>query len=92
MVVNYASYGNQVGEVVSEIRNADGEALAIKADVSKPVEVEQLFRKTVESFGRMDVVVNNAGVMPLAPTAKEDVDAFDNVIGFGDLLHPAKLV
>lgn len=80
VVVNYVGNGNQAEEVVNEIRNADGEALAIKADVSKPEEVEKLFRKTIESFEHVDVVVNNAGVMPLSPIAKKDVDMFDKVI------------
>jgi 3-oxoacyl-[acyl-carrier protein] reductase len=80
VVVNYAGNGAQAQEVVNEIRNADGEALAVKADVSQPKEVEQLFKKTIESFGRVDVVVNNAGIMPLLPIAKGDVDTFDKVI------------
>jgi 3-oxoacyl-[acyl-carrier protein] reductase len=67
-------------EVVNEIRKADGEAMAIKADVSNPEEVRQLFDKSIEAYGRVDVVVNNAGVMPLSPIAKGDVDAFDKVI------------
>jgi 3-oxoacyl-[acyl-carrier protein] reductase len=65
---------------VDEIRKADGEALAIKADVSDPTEVKQLFDKTIEAYGRVDVVVNNAGIMLLSPIAKGDVEAFDKVI------------
>nr|WP_263367386.1 SDR family NAD(P)-dependent oxidoreductase [Edaphobacter bradus] len=42
--------------------------------MSQPEEVEQLFRKTIESFGRVDVVVNNAGIMPLSPIAKGGVE------------------
>lgn len=80
VVVNYAGNGAQAQEVVNEIRNADGEALAVKADVSQPEEVEQLFKKTIESFGRVDVVVNNAGIMPLSQIAKGDADTFDKVI------------
>lgn len=80
VVVNYAGNSDQAMEVVNEIRKADGEALAIKADVSNPEEVRQLFDKAVEAYGRVDVVVNNAGVMPLSPIAKGDVEAFDKVI------------
>jgi 3-oxoacyl-[acyl-carrier protein] reductase len=80
VVVNYAGNSDQAMEVVNEIRKADGEALAIKADVSHPEEVRQLFDKAVEAYGRVDVVVNNAGVMPLSPIAKGDVEAFDKVI------------
>lgn len=50
--------------VVAEIRHAGGEALAITADVSKADDVEHLVRKTVEHYGRLDVAVNNAGILP----------------------------
>jgi 3-oxoacyl-[acyl-carrier protein] reductase len=79
-VVNYAGNSDQAQEVVNEIRSADGDALAIKADVSNPEDVRQLFDKTIEKFGRLDVVVNNAGIMPLSPIAKGDVETFDKVI------------
>lgn len=80
VVVNFSGNLAEAQEVVNEIRNTDGEALAVKADVSQPEEVKQLFKKTIESFGRVDVVVNNAGIMPLSPIAKGDVDTFDKVI------------
>ena len=80
VVVNYAGSSDQAQEVVNEIRSADGEASAIKADVSNPEEVRQLFEETIQKSGRVDVVVNNAGIMPLSPIAKGDVEAFDKVI------------
>lgn len=80
VVVNYSGNSGLAEEVVNEIRNADGEALAVKADVSNTEEVKQLFEKTLETYGRVDVVVNNAGIMPLSPIASGDVDAFDRVI------------
>ncbi|MBW8869627.1 MAG: SDR family NAD(P)-dependent oxidoreductase, partial [Acidobacteriales bacterium] len=80
VVVNYAGNSGLAQEVVNEIRNADGEALAVKADVSNPDDVKQLFDKTIEAYGHVDVVVNNAGIMPLSPIAKRDVETFDKVI------------
>ena len=80
VVVNHAGNADEAQKVVNEIRAADGEAVAIKADVSKPDDVKQLFDKTIETFGRVDVVVNNAGIMPLSPIAKRDVETFDKVI------------
>jgi 3-oxoacyl-[acyl-carrier protein] reductase len=80
VVINYAGNSTAAKEVVDEIRNADGEALAIKADVGDPVEVKQLFDQAIETFGHVDVVVNNAGIMALSPIAKGDVEAFDKVI------------
>lgn len=80
VVVNYSGNSDAAQEVVNEIRNADGEALAVKADVSNPEDVRQLFEKTIQTYGRVDVVVNNAGIMPLSSIAKGDVDTFDKVI------------
>ncbi|QHN05118.1 SDR family oxidoreductase [Granulicella sp. WH15] len=80
VIVNYAGNSASAQETVDEIRKADGEALAIKADVGDAAEVKQLFDKTIETYGRVDIVVNNAGIMPLSPIAKGDVEAFDKVI------------
>jgi 3-oxoacyl-[acyl-carrier protein] reductase len=80
VVINYAGNAAAAEEAVAEIRAADGDAIAIKADIANPTEVKQLFVKTIEAFGRIDVVVNNAGIMQLSPIAKGDVDTFDKTI------------
>src|SRR5215471_12690062 len=74
VVVNYAGNAAAAEEAVAEIRAADGDAIAIKADIANPDEVKQLFAKTIEAFGHIDVVVNNAGIMQLNPIVKGDVD------------------
>src|SRR6202163_3279467 len=80
VVVNYAGNAANAEEVVNEITSAGGRALAIQADVANPEDVKQLFEKTIKAFGQIDVVVNNAGIMPLSPIAKGDVETFDKVI------------
>jgi 3-oxoacyl-[acyl-carrier protein] reductase len=80
VVVNFAGNTAKAEEVVNEITSAGGRALAIQADVANPEDVKQLFEKTLKTFGQIDVVVNNAGIMPLSPIAKGDVEAFDKVI------------
>jgi 3-oxoacyl-[acyl-carrier protein] reductase len=80
VVVNYAGNAVNAEEVVNVITSAGGHAIAIQADVANPEDVKQLFEKTIEAFGRIDVVVNNAGIMPLSPIAKGDVENFDKVI------------
>jgi 3-oxoacyl-[acyl-carrier protein] reductase len=80
VVINYAGNATAAQEAVDEIRNADGEALAIKADVADAEAVKELFKKTLETYGRVDIVVNNAGIMPLSPIGKADLDVFDKVI------------
>jgi 3-oxoacyl-[acyl-carrier protein] reductase len=67
VVVNYASSATAADQVVNEIRAAGGQAVAVKADVSKPAEVKALFDATEKAFGVADVLVNNAGVYQGAP-------------------------
>jgi 3-oxoacyl-[acyl-carrier protein] reductase len=62
IVVNYARSSPAAGEVVEEIVAAGGEAIALQADVSQAAEVDSLIQQTIEKFGRLDVLVNNAGI------------------------------
>jgi 3-oxoacyl-[acyl-carrier protein] reductase len=80
VVVNYAGNPGKAEETVNEIVSAGGRAIAIQANVANPDDVKQLFEKTLKEFGQIDVVVNNAGIMPLSPIAKGDVETFDKVI------------
>ena len=80
LVVNYSGDTSLAEEAVNDIRKTGQEALALKADVSNVEQVRQLFEKTREAYGHIDVVVNNAGIMPLSPIANGDVDTFDRVI------------
>jgi NAD(P)-dependent dehydrogenase (short-subunit alcohol dehydrogenase family) len=72
--------GNQSVELV---RGAGGEALFVKTDVSKAAEVENLVKKTVEKFGRLDVAFNNAGIegkwVPIISQTEEDWDRTINI-------------
>ena len=49
-------------KVVDEIKKMGGEAIAIKCDISKKVEVEAMVEKTIKEFGKIDILVNNAGI------------------------------
>ena len=61
--VNYARSKEKAEQVVEEIRKLGGEAIAVKADVSKLDEVKEMVRKVIETFGRLDILVNNAGIL-----------------------------
>lgn len=77
VVVNYASSSSKAEEVVNEIKQKGGEAIAIRADISQVTELEQLFQATLESYGQIDILVNNAGIMitkPIASMTEEDFD------------------
>jgi 3-oxoacyl-[acyl-carrier protein] reductase len=67
VVVNYASSRADADRVVSEIIRRGGKAIAIQGDVSNASDVKRLFLRTMESFGKLDVVVNNAGVYRFEP-------------------------
>jgi 3-oxoacyl-[acyl-carrier protein] reductase len=67
VVVNYASSRDGAERVVNEIIAHGGQARAVKGDVAKSGDVARLFAETVAAFGRVDVLVNNAGVYEFAP-------------------------
>ena len=80
VTVHYAGNPAKAEAVVAEINNAGGKAFSVQADVTKPGDVETLFKQTLEAFGKVDVVVHSAGIMPLLPISGGDVEAFDKVI------------
>jgi 3-oxoacyl-[acyl-carrier protein] reductase len=67
VVVNYASSKEGADKVVAEIIGKGGKAVAIQGDVSKQADIDKLFSETKKKYGRLDVLVNNAGVYEFAP-------------------------
>lgn len=77
VVVNCRSNVHQAEEVVSQIRQQAGEAIAIQADIGRVAEVKRLFDMTLQAYSRVDILVNNAGVMitkPIEHFSEEDFD------------------
>jgi len=70
VVVNYAGNAQAAESVVRDIESAGGQAISAQGDVSKVSDVRRLFDTIEEVYGGMDVLVNNAGVMQLAPIAE----------------------
>ncbi|MGL5795135.1 MAG: 3-oxoacyl-[acyl-carrier-protein] reductase [Waterburya sp.] len=62
VVVNYARSSEAAEAIAQEINTAGGEAIALQADVSQSAEVDNLIKQTLDKFGRIDVLVNNAGI------------------------------
>jgi 3-oxoacyl-[acyl-carrier protein] reductase len=86
VVVNYASSREGADRVVAEITGRGGRAVAMQGDVAKAADVRRLFEETQRAFGRLDVLVNNAGVYQLEPIESVVEDAFHrqfntNVLG-----------
>jgi 3-oxoacyl-[acyl-carrier protein] reductase len=67
VVVNYASSKEGADRVVAEITKQGGKAIAVQGDVSKAADVQRLFAETKQAYGKLDVLVNNAGVYEFAP-------------------------
>src|SRR5580704_8667728 len=86
VVVNYASSKAGADQVVADIVKKGGKAIAVQGDVSKPTDVKRLFQETKKAFGRLDVLVNNAGVYQFAPLSEITEEQFHrqfntNVLG-----------
>jgi 3-oxoacyl-[acyl-carrier protein] reductase len=80
VVVHYSGNAKKGEETVTDILNAGGIAIAVQADVANAADVELLFKKTLDTFGGIDVVVNSAGIMLLSPISEGDLAGFDKVI------------
>lgn len=77
VAVNYSSNREKADEVAQIIKESGGEAIAVQGDVSKVSEVEALLSETIGQFGRIDVLVNNAGIMDCVPIADVTEEMFD---------------
>ncbi|WP_394823101.1 SDR family oxidoreductase [Pendulispora albinea] len=66
--------------IVRELRARDREAVHQRLDVTARGDVESFVRFACQSFGRVDVLINNAGIMPLSPLEQRHVDEWDRMI------------
>ena len=80
VVVNYASGAAPAEALVAKIKGAGGAAIAVKADISKLNDVRALFDAAETAFGGIDVLINNAGIMKVAPLAQTTDEVWDQTI------------
>src|SRR5712672_2649845 len=86
VVVNYASSKQGADQVVNDITVLGGKAIAVQGDVAKTADIEHLFAEASKAFGRLDILINNAGVYRFAPLEEVTEDEFHrqfntNVLG-----------
>ena len=77
VIINYSNSPGQADEVVKAIQASGGTAAALKADISKPAQIEQLFKDTKALYGKIDIVVNNAGIMMNSLIGEATEEQFD---------------
>lgn len=80
VAVDYRSHPEEAEAVVEEIEGSGGRALAVRADVSDPGDVRNLVARAVEEFGRLDVMVNNAGVEEKMPFLETPFEVWSRVV------------
>ena len=80
VAVNYVSGDERAQEIVSEIKAGGGEAIAIRADVSKEDQVRQMFAQVIDAWGSIDILVNNAGLQRDAPLHEMSLKDWEFVI------------
>ncbi|MFN0085124.1 MAG: SDR family NAD(P)-dependent oxidoreductase, partial [Blastocatellia bacterium] len=82
VVINYAGNAAAADECLQQVRAAGGDGVTARADVSSAEDRERLVRTTIDAYGRIDLLVNNAGV---APNVRADLldageESFDRLI------------
>jgi acetoacetyl-CoA reductase len=80
VVVNYSRSKEPAEELVRQISEDGGEAIAVQGDVSDPEQAKNLIDKTIERFGRIDVLVNNAGINIDRTLKRLSIEDWDKVI------------
>jgi glucose 1-dehydrogenase len=81
VVVNYVSNPESASRVANEIKLHGTEALAIRADVSKEIEVEAMFAEMLGAWGGIDILVNNAGIQQDSPLLDMTLEQWNRVLG-----------
>lgn len=80
VTVDYRGHPDEAKKVAEEIEGSGGRALVVRADVSKPEDVEGLIRETAREFGRLDIMVNNAGIEEKMPFLETPFEVYERVL------------
>jgi NADP-dependent 3-hydroxy acid dehydrogenase YdfG len=71
---------DRLEKLAADIAASGGQAIAVATNVAKRADVENLIKAALDKFGRVDVLVNNAGIMPMAAMSKLQVDEWEQMI------------
>jgi glucose 1-dehydrogenase len=80
VAVDYRSHPDEAKQIVDQIEGFGGGAISVRADVSSPDDVKNLIQKAVGEFGRLDVMINNAGMEEKMPFLETPLDVWNKTI------------
>jgi glucose 1-dehydrogenase len=80
IVIDYVANPNDTTTIIDKVEAAGGHAVGVDADVSKPIDLHRMVEAAVSSFGRLDVIVNNAGVETRTSILDTDEEQYDRVL------------
>lgn len=86
VVVNYSTSKKEANHIVQSIKNKGGKAIAVQANMTNQKDIDHLFMETEKAFGKLDILINNAGFYEFAPLEKITIEHFHkhfdlNVLG-----------
>jgi 3-oxoacyl-[acyl-carrier protein] reductase len=79
VAINYANRATEAAAMVASIKAEGGDAIAVHADVTKNSDIKRMFAEVERAFGRLDIIVNNAGTGVLSPIGEVDEATWDRV-------------
>ena len=80
VVIDYVANPDETTSLIDKITSAGGHAVGVDADVSKPSDIHKMIEAAVSSFGRLDVIINNAGVETRTSILDTDEKQYDHVM------------
>jgi glucose 1-dehydrogenase len=80
VVIDYVAHADDTTDLVAEVEAAGGRAVGVQADVSKVADLQTMITAAVETYGRLDVLVNNAGIETRTALLDTSEDDFDKVV------------
>lgn len=80
IIINYARHDEEANKVVNKILASGGSASAFKANIAHSKEVKALFEYVIQTYGRLDVLINNAGIMALSKIEHVEDDSINQLL------------
>src|SRR5690606_30253775 len=80
VVINYLSHSSEAESVLQEVKALGGNGMIVKADVSMKEQVDALVEQAIQQYGKIDTLVNNAGICPFRNFFEIDVETWNQTI------------